>query len=172
MEPTKRKAASGPWDRIPEEIISLIIIKVVETSEAPLEDLHSLRLCNKETKRASSSHAIANHFNLEHHYPSTDWNPEEYLQTIDWLQGANNGQALFVKRLADLCTARPSGASLLARAEEEGDFQASYVLAIIMYYKHDITDDVFNHIRHVYRACDEDEARVLGVHKQVSDEIH
>jgi hypothetical protein len=85
MEPAKRKATGGTWDRLPEEIISLIIIKVAETSEAPLEDLRSLRLCNKVMKRASSSHAIANRFNLEHHYQSTDWNPEEYLQTIDWL---------------------------------------------------------------------------------------
>jgi hypothetical protein len=104
------------------------------------------------------------------------------VQTIDWLQDANNGQALFVKGLADLCTAQPGGVALLARAEEEGDLQASYALAIIKYYKHDVTDDVFNHIWHVYsentfglqvgtrwwmeyKACDEDEARVLGVRK-------
>jgi hypothetical protein len=72
--------------------------------------------------------------------------------------------------------------ALLARVEEEGDLQASYVLGIIKYYKHDVTDDVFNHIRHVYgdvtygsqartrwwmeyKAYDEDEARILGVHK-------
>jgi hypothetical protein len=36
--------------------------------------------------------------------------------------------------------------ALLARAEEEGDLQASYVLAILKYYKHSLTDDVFNHI--------------------------
>jgi hypothetical protein len=72
MEPVKRKAASGAWDRLPEEIISLITIKVVETLEASFEDLHSLRLCNKVMKRASSSQAVANRFNLEHHYQSTD----------------------------------------------------------------------------------------------------
>jgi hypothetical protein len=83
MEPAKRKAASGAWDCLPEEIVSLITIKVVETSEALLKDLHSLRLCNKVIKRVSSSHVIVNRFNLEHHYQSTDWNPKEYLQTVD-----------------------------------------------------------------------------------------
>jgi hypothetical protein len=188
MEPAKRKAASGAWDCLPEEIVSLITIKVAETSEALLKDLHSLRLCNKVMKRVSSSHVIANRFNLEHHYQSTDWNPKEYLQTVDWLQGANNGQALFVKGLVDLCTTRPGGAAVLTRAEEEGDLQESYVLAVIKYYKHDVTDDVFNHIQRVYseitfgsqvgtrwwmeyKACDEDEAHILGVRKRVFDEI-
>jgi hypothetical protein len=62
------------------------------------------------------------------------------------------------------------------------------MLAVIKYYKHDVTDDVFNHIWCVYseitfgsqvgtrwwmeyKAYDEDEARVLGVHKRVSNEI-
>jgi hypothetical protein len=85
MEPTNRKAAGGAWDHLPEEIISLIIIKVAETSEAPLEDLHSLQLCNKAMKRASSSYTVANRFNIEHHYQSTDWNFNEYIQTVDWL---------------------------------------------------------------------------------------
>jgi hypothetical protein len=155
---------------------------VAETLEALLEGLCSPRLCNKATKRASSSHIVANRFNLEHHYQSTNWKPEEYLQTIDWLQGANSGQALFVKELVDLCTAQPGGAALLTRAKEEGDLQASYVLAIIKYYKHGITDDVFNHIQRAYgeitfglqagtrwwmeyKACDEDEACILGVRK-------
>jgi hypothetical protein len=44
MEPAKRKAAGDGWDRLPEEIISLVAVKVAETSEVPLEDLHSLRL--------------------------------------------------------------------------------------------------------------------------------
>jgi hypothetical protein len=184
----KRKAAGGAWDRLPEEIVSLIAVKVAETSDAPLEDLRSLRLCNKVMKGASSSYAGTNSFNLEHHYQSTDLNPEEYLQTIDCLQGVNNGQALFVKGLVDLCTTWPSGAALLAWEEEEGDLQVSYVLAVIKYYKRDVTDDVFNHIRSVYgeitfgsqvrtqwwmeyKACDEDEACILGVHKWVSDEI-
>jgi hypothetical protein len=77
--------AGGTWDRLPKEIISLIAIKVAETSEAPLKDLRSLRLCNKATKRASSSYVVANCFNLEHHYRSTDWNSDEYIQTVDWL---------------------------------------------------------------------------------------
>jgi hypothetical protein len=153
---------------------------VAETSETPLQDLHSLRLCNKATKRASSSYTIANRFNLEHHYQSTNWNSDEYIKTIDWLQGANNRQALFVKGIADMM-ARPGGEALLTRAEE-GDLQASYVLAILKYYKHDLIDDVFNHIRCMYgeitfglqvktrwsmeyKDCDEGEAHILGVHK-------
>jgi hypothetical protein len=56
MEPVKRMAGGGAWDHLPEEIVSLIAVKVAETSETPLEDLHSLRLCNKATKRSSSSH--------------------------------------------------------------------------------------------------------------------
>jgi hypothetical protein len=68
MEPVKMMAAGGAWDHFPEEIISLITVKVAETSEDPLKGLHSLWLCNKATKRATSSHAIANRFNLKHHY--------------------------------------------------------------------------------------------------------
>jgi hypothetical protein len=52
------------WDRLLEEIISLITVKVAKT--APLEDLRSLRLCNKAIKRVSR--AVTNRFNLEHHY--------------------------------------------------------------------------------------------------------
>jgi hypothetical protein len=71
MEPAKRMVVGGAWDRLPEEIISLIAIKVAETLEAPLEDLCNMRLCNKAMKRASSSRAITNHFYLEHHYQTT-----------------------------------------------------------------------------------------------------
>jgi hypothetical protein len=117
LELAKRKAAGGAWDCLSEEIMSLIAVKVVETLEAPLEDLHSLRLCNKVTKRVSSSNTVANRFNLKHDYQSTDWNSDEYIQTIDWLQGVNNGQALFFKGIADIYTARPGGAALLAQAE-------------------------------------------------------
>jgi hypothetical protein len=46
------------------------------------------------------SHAIANRFNLEHHYQSMVWEGADtldaYLQTVNWLQGANNGGALFI----------------------------------------------------------------------------
>jgi hypothetical protein len=77
---------------------------------------------------------------------------DAYLQTIDWLQGANNGGALFVKGMGNICMGQPSGAALLARVEEEGDLQASYVLAILKYYKNGATDDVFNHIWCVYGA--------------------
>jgi hypothetical protein len=70
-------------------------------------------------------------FNLEHHYQSTVWGDADtldaYLQTIDWLQGVNNGEALFVKGMCNICTGHPGGVALLARAEEEGDLQAAYV---------------------------------------------
>jgi hypothetical protein len=135
MEPTKRMTIGGAWDRLPEEIVSLIAVKVDETSEAPLEDLRSLWLCNKATKRASSSRDVANPFNLEHHYQSMVWEGADtlnaYLQTVDWLQGANNEGSLFVKGMGDICTSRLSGATLLIRAEEERDLQASYVLAVL-----------------------------------------
>jgi hypothetical protein len=56
------------------------------------------------------------------------------------------------------------------------------VLAVIKYYKHGVTDDVFNHIQRVYgdvtfglqartrwwmeyKVYVEDEAHILGVHK-------
>jgi hypothetical protein len=42
MEPAKKMAVDGDWDRLPEEVISLIVAKVAETSEAPLVDLRSL----------------------------------------------------------------------------------------------------------------------------------
>jgi hypothetical protein len=60
------------------------------------------------------------------------------------LQGANNRQALFIQGIADICIARPGGATLLARAE--GAFQASYMLVILKYYNDGVTDDVFNNI--------------------------
>jgi hypothetical protein len=73
MEPMKRTAAGGTWDCLLGEIVSLITVKVAETLEDPLKDHHSLRLCNKAMKRAISSHAVANRFNLEHHYQSKVW---------------------------------------------------------------------------------------------------
>jgi hypothetical protein len=111
-----------------------------------------------------------------------------YLQTIDWLQGANTGGALFIKGMGDICMGRPGGAALLGWAEEEGDLQASYVLAMLKYYKHGATDDIFNHIRCVYGEAtfgsqvktrwwtengdyDEDEAWVMGVCHWVLKEI-
>jgi hypothetical protein len=154
MEHAKRMAANGAWDRLPEEIVSLIAVKVAKTSEAPLKDLRNLQLCNKAMKRASSSCNVDNRFNLEHHYQSMDREGADvldaYLQTIDWLQGANNGGALFVKGMGDICTGRPGGAALLTRAEEEGDLQVSYVLDVLKYYKHGTIDYVFNHIQRVY----------------------
>jgi hypothetical protein len=63
----------GAWDRLLEEIVSLIAVKVADTLEDLLEDLCSLRMCNKAMQRATLSRAVANHFNLEHHYKSKDW---------------------------------------------------------------------------------------------------
>jgi hypothetical protein len=48
------------------------------------------------------------------------------------------------------------------------------VLSILTYYKHGATDDVLNHIRHVYREDGDyyvDDACVMGVHHRVSEEI-
>jgi hypothetical protein len=138
MEPTKRMAIGGNWDRLPEEIISLIAVKVAETLEDPFKDLRSLRLCNKAMKRASSSHTIANHFNLKHYYRSMVWEGvgalDTYLQTVDWLQGEKSGGALSINGMGDICTGRTGGATLLTRAEEEGHLQASCVLVILKYY--------------------------------------
>jgi hypothetical protein len=125
MESSKRVASSGAWDRLPEEFISMITVKVAKTSEALLEEFRSLRLCNKAMKRASLSHGVANRFNLEHHYQSMIWGDVDtcaaYLQTVNWLFGASNRQALFVKGMGNLCTGRPGGAVLLTRAVDEGD---------------------------------------------------
>jgi hypothetical protein len=94
-------------------------------------------------------------------------------------------EVLFIKGMGDICTGCPGGAALLAWAEEKGDLQAAYILAIIKYYKHGTTEDVFIHIRHVYGevtsdsqvggwwwmedgAYDEDDARVARVHNQIS----
>jgi hypothetical protein len=108
MEPVKRMTVGGAWDRLLEEIVSLITVKVAETSEASLEDLLSQRLCNKAMKRASSSRSMDNRFNLEHHYQSMDGEGADvldaYLQTVDWLQGVNNGGALFIKGMGGICT--------------------------------------------------------------------
>jgi hypothetical protein len=154
MEPVKRIDVYGAWDHLPEEIVSLIIVKVAQTSDATLEDLRSLRLCNKAMKRATSSITVTNRINLEQHYQSTVWGDadtlDSYINTVDWLQGANNGGALFVKGMGDICMGHPGGVALLARAEEEGDLQVAYVLAVLKYYKHCTTDNVFNHIRRVY----------------------
>jgi hypothetical protein len=70
MEPVKRMATSGACDRLPEEVVSLVAIKVPEISEDPVEDLHTMRLCNKAMKRATSSRAVTNHIKLENHYQS------------------------------------------------------------------------------------------------------
>jgi hypothetical protein len=132
----------------------MITVKVAKSSQALLKDLRSMRLCNKATRRACSSRVVSNRINLENHYHSTVWGERQqldmYLQTVDWLQGANNAEALFIMGMGNICSGRPGGAALLARAEEEGDLHACYVLAVVKYYMHDATMDVFNHIRCVY----------------------
>jgi hypothetical protein len=50
-----------------------------------------------------------------------------YLQIVEWLQGANNAEALFIKGMGNICSGRPGGATLLERSEEEGNMNASYV---------------------------------------------
>jgi hypothetical protein len=119
--------ALGAWDRLPEEVVSIITIKVAKILEAPLKDICTRRLCNKEMKRACSSRVVANRFNLENHYQSMVWGERHWLdadlQTVDWLQGTNNAEALFVKGMDGICTGHPGGVVLLARAEEEGDLQ-------------------------------------------------
>jgi hypothetical protein len=62
----------------------------------------------------------------------------------------SNGQALFIKGMGDLYTGRPGGVALLTRAADEGDLQATYVLAVLNYYKHGATDHAFNLIHRVY----------------------
>jgi hypothetical protein len=192
IDSSKSVASVGVWDCLPEKVISLITSKVAETSEALLEDLHSLRLCNKATKGASSSHGVTNRFNLEHHYQAMVWGDAHtrvlYIQSMDWLLDANNGQALFVKGIGNICTGRPGGVAFLARAVDEGDIQAAYVLAVLNYYKHGATDHVFNLICHVYGEVplgsqvvgrswsdegihDENEVRIAHVQYRVQEEI-
>jgi hypothetical protein len=87
MEHSKRVAASSAWDCLPEEFVSMVVVKVVETSKAPLEDLRSLRLFNNAMKKASLSHAVTNRFNLMHHYQPMIWGDGDtcatYRQTVD-----------------------------------------------------------------------------------------
>jgi hypothetical protein len=106
----------------------------------------------------------------------------------NWLLDANNKEALFINGMGDICTGRPSGAALLARAEGEGDLQVVYVLAVLNYYKHGTTKDVFNLIHRVYGEVtsgsqvggrwwtedgvhDKDDARAARVRHRVGAEI-
>jgi hypothetical protein len=181
---SKRVSSGGVWDRLSEEVVSLIASKVAETSKAPLEDLRSLRLYSKATKRSPLSRGVANRFNLEHHYQATVWGHGDtcaaYLQTIDWLLGVSNRQALFVKEMGKLCIDRPGGVAFLECVVDEGDLQVAYVLVILNYHKHGATNHVFNLTHHVYGEVplglqvagqswsdegihDEDEARIARV---------
>jgi hypothetical protein len=82
-----KRVVVGAWDHLPEEVVSMITVNIAKSLEAPLEDLCSMLLCNKATKRVCSSHVVANHFNLENHYQSTVWGErhrlDAYLQTVD-----------------------------------------------------------------------------------------
>jgi hypothetical protein len=107
--------AGSAWDHLPKEIVSLITVKVSETSEGPLKDL-----CSGQQKDEGG--------NLEpHHRQSLQPRAtlpiqglggadvlNAYLQTVDWLQGVNNGVALFIKGMADICMGRPGGVALLS----------------------------------------------------------
>jgi hypothetical protein len=47
-------------------------------------------------------------------------------------------------------------------------------MSVLKYYKHDATNDVLNHIWRIYHEDGdyyEDDARVMGIHHQVSEEI-
>jgi hypothetical protein len=87
MESAKRVASGNSWDHLPEEVISIITVKVTESLEALLEDFRSLRLCNKAMKRVCSNRTVVNHFNMENPYHSTVWGEGDllnaYLQTND-----------------------------------------------------------------------------------------
>jgi hypothetical protein len=143
-------------------------------------------------KRASSSRIVTNCFNIEHHYQATVWGHarscDTYLQTIDWLLLANNGEALFVKGMENLCTGHPGAVQLLARAMEEGHQSAAFMLGVLNYYKHITTEDVFNLFRCVYGEVttgyqvgslswtdegidDEANASTARVHHRVDEEI-
>jgi hypothetical protein len=76
--------------------------------------------------------------------------PVLYLETDDWLLDSNNGQALFVTGIGNICTGQPGGVAFLARAVDVVDLQAAYVLGVLNYYKHGTTDHVFNLIRRIY----------------------
>jgi hypothetical protein len=95
----------------------------------------------------------ANRFNLEHHCQATVWGDAHTRlvpRTDDWLLDSNNGQALFVTGIGNICTGQPGGVAFLARAVDVVDLQAAYVLGILNYYKHGTTDHVFNLIRRIY----------------------
>jgi hypothetical protein len=169
MEPAKRMAISNDLDHLP-EVISLIIVKVADTSEDQLEDFHSWR---GWPRAAPSPIASTTSITTSPRLGGADA-VNAYLQIIDWLQGANNGGPLFIMGMADICMGRPYGVTLLTRAEQEGDIQVSYVLSVLKYYKHGTTNDVFNHIWHIYGEDGdyyENDACVLGVHHRVFEEI-
>jgi hypothetical protein len=152
----------------------MIATKVVETSGAPEEGFIESR------RRVSTSSTTTVWGHARSH--------DAYLQTVDWLLLANNGEALFVKGMDDLCTGRPGAIQLLAHALEEGHQPAAFVLGVLNYYKHGATEDVFNLFRRVYGEVtigyqagslswtdeginDEADASTARVHHQVDEEI-
>jgi hypothetical protein len=47
-------------------------------------------------------------------------------------------------------------------------------MTVLRYYRHDATDDVYNHIRRIYGEdgdYNKDDAHIMGVHHRVSEEI-
>jgi hypothetical protein len=139
MEHAKKIDSCGTWDHVPEQIISLITVKVAQTSDTSLKDIQSAAVQQGDEEGDLEPHR---HQPLQPRValPLHSWGDADtldaYLNTIDWLQCLKNGGALFIKGMGSICIGFPSGVSLLTRAEEEGDQQAAYVLAVLKYYKH------------------------------------
>jgi hypothetical protein len=143
--------ALGAWDRLPEEVVSIITVKVAKILEAPLKDICTRRLCNKEMKRACSSRVVANRFNLENHYQSMVWGERHWLdadlQTVDWYQqrrsSLRQGDGRHMHRASWWC-----GTSRKSR--RGGRLTTYYVLAVVKYYRYGTIEDVFIHIQCMY----------------------
>jgi hypothetical protein len=55
-----------------------------------------------------------------------------YLQTVDWLQGANNGGALFVKGMADICMGRPDDAASTHEQKMKETYKCPTVTPLVL----------------------------------------
>jgi hypothetical protein len=86
------------WDHLPKEMVSMITVKVVESSHAPPEEGVFHSRCRQLLQ-------------LESHYQPMVWGERQqldmYLQTVDWLQGANNIQTLFVMGMGNNAVGGP-----------------------------------------------------------------
>ena len=67
MESIKRNATSI-WDLLPDDVVTMIAVKVVETWPLPVYDLRTMPGLNTAMKRACSRVAVANRINLENQY--------------------------------------------------------------------------------------------------------